>query len=217
LKRKWIIITITLTFLIGGLKASPVFASNGDLSQSLLQKFSLFRTNEHFAFTRIVNSILSFTDVSEYILPSKLVQSHHPEIQELATELTMGLKTNEDKSKAIFKWVASNISYDAESYFRDPSNPRYYSSLETLRDKQALCSGYANLNAALHRSIGIEARVVYGEGHAWNEVKISNSWIEQDPTYASGGLDMNNKSFIPQFNEQYFSSVDLRREGIFPW
>jgi transglutaminase-like putative cysteine protease len=211
------IITITLTFLIGGLKASPVFASKGDWSQNLLEKVSLYRTNDHFAFTRMVNSILSFTDVSEYLLPSKLVQSHHPEIQKLATEITMGLKTNEEKSKAIFKWVASNITYDTESYFHDPSNPRYYSSLETLRDKQALCSGYANLNAALHRSVGIEAKVVYGEGHAWNEVKISDSWQEQDPTYGSGGLDMNKKVFIPQFNEQYFSSVDLRREGIFPW
>jgi transglutaminase-like putative cysteine protease len=211
------IITITLTFLIGGLKASPVFASKGDWSQNLLEKVSLYRTNDYFTFTRMVNSILSFTDVSEYLLPSKLVQSHHPEIQKLATEITMGLKTNEEKSKAIFKWVASNITYDAESYFHDPSNPRYYSSLETLRDKQALCSGYANLNAALHRSVGIEAKVVYGEGHAWNEVKISDSWQEQDPTYGSGGLDMNKKVFIPQFNEDYFSSVDLRREGIFPW
>jgi transglutaminase-like putative cysteine protease len=211
------IITITLTFLIGGLKASPVFASNGEWSQNLLEKVSLYRTNDHFTLTTIINSILSFADVSEYILPSKLVQSHHPEIQQLAYELTIGLKTDEEKSKAIFRWVATNISYDAESYFRDPSNPRYYSSLETLRDKRALCSGYANLNAALHRAVGIEAQVVYGEGHAWNEVKISNSWQEQDPTYGSGGLDMNNKSFIPQFNEQYFSSADLRREGIFPW
>jgi hypothetical protein len=48
-------------------------------------------------------------------------------------------------------------------------------------------------------------------------VKISDSWQEQDPTYGSGGLDMNKKVFIPQFNEDYFSSVDLRREGIFPW
>jgi transglutaminase-like putative cysteine protease len=211
------IITITLTFLIGGLKASPVFASKGDWSLSLLEKVSLYRTNDHFAFTRMVNSILSFSEVSEYLLPSKLVQSHHPEIQQLATELTAGLNTTEEKSKAIFTWVASNISYDAKSYFRDPSNPRYYSALETLRDRQALCSGYANLNAALHRSIGIEARVVYGEGHAWNEVRISGSWLEQDPTYASGGLDMNNQLFIAQFNEQYFSKVDLIREGIFPW
>lgn len=211
------IITITFTFLIGGIKASPVFASNGYWSQNLLEKVSLYRIIDHFGFTTMVNSILSFTDGSEYILPSKLVQSHHPEIQQLADELTMGLKTDEEKSRAIYKWVASNISYDTESYFSDPTNPRYYSSLETLRDKQALCSGYANLNAALHRSVGIEARVVYGEGHAWNEVKISDRWQEQDPTYGSGGLDMNNESFIPQYNEQYFSSADLRREGIFPW
>lgn len=217
MQRKWIIITITLSLLLGGLKATPVLATKGDWSLSLLEKVSLYRNNNHFAMTTMVHSILSVIEPNEYILPSSLVQSHHPEIKELANELTKGLKTNEEKSKAIYIWVASNISYDVEAFFNDPQNPRYYSSLETLRERKALCSGYAHLNAALHRAIGIEAKVVYGEGHAWNEVKLSGVWQEQDPTYGSGSLDMENQIFVPQYKEQYFSSVDLITEGVFPW
>jgi transglutaminase-like putative cysteine protease len=211
------IITIILTFLIGGLKTSPVFASKGDSAITLLEKVGLYRSNNHFAVTKMVNKLLSLTETSQYILPSDLVESHHPEIKQLADELTVGMKTDEEKSKAIFIWVASNISYDTMEYFRDPTNPRFYSSLETLKTKVALCSGYAHLNAALHRSVGIETKVVYGEGHAWNEVKLSGIWQEMDPTYGSGGLNMQKQTFIPQLKEQYFSSVDLSREGEFPW
>jgi transglutaminase-like putative cysteine protease len=217
LKRKWIIITFILSVFLGGLKASPALAAKGDWSLSLLEKISIFRSNEHYSMTILVNNFLSLAEPSEYILPSDLVENHQPEIWELANQLTKGLDTEKEKSQVIFEWVATNISYDTEAYFQVPQNPRYYSSLETLHTKIALCSGYANLNAALHRAIGIEAKVVYGEGHAWNEVKISGEWQEQDPTYASGGLDIKNELFIKNYNERYFSSVDLKREGIFPW
>jgi transglutaminase-like putative cysteine protease len=217
LNRKWIIITLILSVLIGGLKASPVLATKGDWSLSIFEKLGLYRSNEHYSMTIVVNSVLSLAETSEYILPSALVENHQPEIKELAYQLTKGLKTEHDKSMAIFKWVATNITYDAEAFFQVPQNPRYYSALETLKTKVALCSGYANLNAALHRAIGMEARVVYGEGHAWNEVKISGEWQEQDPTYASGGLDLQNELFIKKYSDHYFTNVDLRREGVFPW
>jgi transglutaminase-like putative cysteine protease len=216
LKRKWIIITLLLTFIIGGLKSSPVLASIGDWPLTFLEKVSLKRSSENISLTTIVDSLISLSE-SHFLLPSNLVESHHPEIVQLANELTLGLSTEEEKSRSIFLWVASNISYDTEAYFRDPLNPRYYSSLETLEKRVALCSGYAHLNAALHRAIGIEAKVVYGEEHAWNEVKIAGEWLEQDPTYGSGGLNIEKQLFIPQLNVEYFSSVDLRKEGEFPW
>ncbi|MHC0038409.1 transglutaminase domain-containing protein [Pseudoneobacillus sp. C159] len=217
MKRKWMIFIVTISFLIGGLQASPVLASKGNWTLSLLEKVSLYRSNQHFGLTNFVQSVISFSDKSEYLLPSALVQNNHPEIIQLAREITAGLKTDKEKSMAIFLWVTSNIEYDAKGYFKDPENPRYYSSLETLRTKVALCSGYAHLNAALHRAVGIESKVVYGEGHAWNEVKISGSWQEQDPTYGSGGLNMVKKTFVPQVNMEYFSSADLQKEGVFPW
>jgi transglutaminase-like putative cysteine protease len=217
LKRKWMAFIMTIIFLIAGLQASPVLASKGDWTLSILEKISLFRSNQHYGVTKILHSVVSLSEKSEYLLPSAMVESHHPEIQQLAREITAGLKSDQDKSMAIYLWVTSNIVYDAEGYFKDPENPRYYSSLETLRTKVALCSGYAHLNAALHRAVGIESKVVYGEGHAWNEVKISGLWQEQDPTYGAGGLNMEEETFIPQLKVEYFSMADLRKEGVFPW
>lgn len=217
MKGKCIIFTFLIFFLVGASQSSPVMASKEEWSQKLLKKVSLYRTEKNSAFTIFANSIISLTGKSQFILPSSLVQSNQPEIVQLATNLTKGLKTDKEKSNALFTWVASNVTYDAEAYFNNPANPRYYSAMETLQNRVALCSGYAHLNAALHRAIGVEAKVVYGEGHAWNEVKILGKWQEQDPTYGSGGLNMDKQIFIPQFKEQYFVSVDLRREGEFPW
>jgi transglutaminase-like putative cysteine protease len=217
LNRKWVLITFILALCIGGLRSTPVFASKGNLPLSLLEKLSLNRSYENYQLTKMVNTFVALTAQSEFLLPSDLVESHHPEIKKLADELTAGKKTEVAKSRAIFLWVINNISYDTEEYFEDPKNPRYYSSLETLQNKRALCSGYAHLNAALHRSIGLEAKVVYGEGHAWNEVKIDNKWQEQDPTYGSGVIDIEKELFIPTVKEEYFTNADLSKEGEFPW
>jgi transglutaminase-like putative cysteine protease len=217
MRRKWIIITLFLTLLVGGLKSYPVRASKGEESLTFLEEIALLRTDSNIAFTKIANSFISIWKSSPYLLPSRQVQSHHPEIEKLAAELTEGLHTDTEKSKAIYTWVASNIVYDVESYYENPENPRFYSSLETLKNKVALCSGYAHLNAALHRAIGIKTKVVYGEGHGWNEIYLSGRWQEQDPTYGSGGILEDKQEFIPEFNEKYFSSVDQIREGEFPW
>jgi transglutaminase/protease-like cytokinesis protein 3 len=217
LKRKWILVTFIFVLFIGGLGSTPVFASKDNLPLTFLEKLSLNRSYENYQLTKVINTTVAVFTQSEFLLPSDLVESHQPEIKKLAYELTTGKKTDEEKSKALFLWVVNNISYDAEEYFADPENPRYYSSLETLQNKKALCSGYANLNAALHRSIGLEAKVVYGEGHAWNEVKLDGKWQEQDPTYGSGVIDLKKEIFVPTVKKNYFDNADLRKEGEFPW
>lgn len=67
-----------------------------------------------------------------------------------------------------------------------------------IQRKKSNCLGFSNINAALHRAIGIEARVVNGWSynpkfedtwmnseecrHAWNEILIDDEWIIQDPS-----------------------------------
>lgn len=77
--------------------------------------------------------------------------------------------------------------------------------------------GYARLNAALHRAAGIEAKVVYGEEHAWNQVKINGLWQDQDTTYGAGYIDKNTHQFIPTYNPIYFAYAEKRWEGEFEW
>ncbi|MEX1030769.1 MAG: transglutaminase domain-containing protein [Paenibacillaceae bacterium] len=72
------------------------------------------------------------------------------------------------------------------------------------------CDGYARLNIALHRAVGIKAKLIIGSAidiesgqswtdellkvpnHAWNEVFIDGRWITHDPTWDAGYIGSDN-------------------------
>jgi transglutaminase-like putative cysteine protease len=153
------------------------------------------------------------------LLPSVSVQSDAPEIIDLAKRITASVRDPLEKSRAIHDWVAKNINYDgAESDLRVSKNKSGASqdALTVLRTRNAICEGYANLTAALHRAIGIRAKVIAGyfkyvsplhadiyyrglltldpkKGgvyHAWNKVEIRNRWINVDTTEDSVTYDV---------------------------
>lgn len=155
------------------------------------------------------------TDGDPYLLSSFMVQSNNPEIVALAQNITKGKTTAVDKSHAIFEWVAKNISYNAP-LINDP-NPPLYSALQTYESRDVLCTGYADLSAALHRAVGIEAKVVYGDNHAWNEVYLNGVWQIEDPTYGSGFINANTGAFVHSYQPAYFYKSDSHEQGIYPF
>ncbi len=157
----------------------------------------------------------SLTDGDPYLLASWMVQSDNPTLVALANTITNGKPTDTEKSRAIFAWVAKNIAYNAP-LVNDP-NPPLYSALQTYQTRVVLCSGYADLSAALHRAIGIEAKVVYGENHAWNEIKLNGVWQIEDPTYGAGFINANTMRFVQSYHPAYFSKSDKHKEGEYPW
>jgi len=133
------------------------------------------------------------------------IHSDNEEIIALAKEITSEYSNDYDKVKAIHDWVATNIYYDYDVYYA--KSGYITGSIDVLHNKKTVCSGYANLVAALLRSIGIPCRVVSGLGlgvgtsgkwdfqnfeeatnHAWNEIYVSGKWIIMDATWDS---DMN--------------------------
>lgn len=169
--------------------------------------------------TIIAVNVIQATKRSPFILPSRFVQSGNEQIVSLARQITKGKRTDEEKSKAIFDWMTHNISYDYDEYQKNMLQIyfTYKSALETLNDKKGICMDYARLNAALHRAAGIEAKIVYGDGHAWNQVKLDGIWVDQDTTYGSGYTDETTHRFVQQYNAKYFSQTDKRWEGEFEW
>ena len=147
---------------------------------------------------------------SHFLLPDAYIDSTSPEILELAYSLTAGCHTDLERTFAIHDWVAKNISYDVKTYFDKKLHA--YSSLETLKERTALCNGYASLTAALNRAIGIKAKYVYGtsknssgsESHAWNETYVDGKWIIQDTTWDAGGIDEKTHQFIYKYSRRYF-------------
>ncbi|MDR7000278.1 transglutaminase-like domain-containing protein [Neobacillus niacini] len=155
------------------------------------------------------------TDGDPYLLPSFMVQSNNPALKTLAENITAGKHTNTEKSQVIFKWVATHVAYNAPLV--NASNPPIYSALQTYKTRVVLCSGYADLNAALHRAAGIDAKVVYGENHAWNEIKLNGKWQVEDPTYGSGFINLNTGKFVQSYHPAYFYKSDMHKAGEYHW
>ena len=116
------------------------------------------------------------------------IQYSNDGIRLLANTITRGKTTQVAKSRAIYEWVSKNVSYDIDELNR--SGAKFYTAEDALRLRKVMCTGYSNLNAALHRAIGIEAVVVYGQAggglHAWNEIRLGNKWYFQDTTWGAG-------------------------------
>lgn len=142
-------------------------------------------------------------EVEKFLHASEYVETHNPKIIETAKTITKGKATDEEKSKAIFEWVAKNIAYDTKAY--NAGDIKLYSSTETLKSRKAMCNGYSHLVAALHRVVGIKASVVVSEEHAWNEVYIKNKTYLVDATWGAGWVD--GDLFTPSFQPEYYSET----------
>jgi transglutaminase-like putative cysteine protease len=166
------------------------------------------------------NTVLGYaqyhlTDGDPYLLPSFMVQSDNPNLKVLAQKITSGKHSDIEKSRAIFEWVAKNIAYNAPLV--NSTNPPLYSALQTYQTRVVLCSGYADLSAAPHRAVGIEAKVDYGENHAWNEIKLNGVWQSEDPTYGSGFINLNTNKFVRSYHPAYFAKTDKHKAGEYEW
>lgn len=162
-----------------------------------------------------------------FLLPSAQVQSDSPEIQELARSITQNARNDLERSKLIHDWVASKVAYDTEAYFSGNYLNMRWDASTALHRLVSICQGYANLTAALHRAIGIRAKVVTGRAasvftgsdrgaslanesgnrcnHAWNEVLVDGEWIPLDTTWDAGFVDFVSREFTFNPRSAYFN------------
>lgn len=132
---------------------------------------------------------------TSYLAASSGIESDNGQIIRLANEITGNLSTDWEKARAITRWVAENITYDAASSNRNSG------ALQALQNRKGVCEDYAALAAALARAVGIPARVVYGYTdngsnwpangtfalrgyrHAWVEYSLEGrGWVPAEPT-----------------------------------
>ena len=137
-------------------------------------------------------------------------------VTELTNFFKQYTKTDAEKARIIYTWIARNIAYDAQAFQKRQNS--YYSPEEVLQHRRAVCAGYANLYQALGKAMGLEVVTVEGfakgvdadestserPNHAWNAVKIDGSWYLVDVTWGAGNL--NNGRFQRQFKPVYFAT-----------
>jgi len=144
------------------------------------------------------------TEDKRNLLPSRGIQSTAPEIINLAKTLTENKETEREKAKAIYDYVAKNVSYDVNKLNTNDFNWDD-SALKTLDLKTGVRQDYAYLTIALLRASNIEARMIEGfapERHAWVEANLDGSWITMDPTWGAGYVQ--NNRFTAHYSDSYF-------------
>jgi len=119
--------------------------------------------------------------------------------QKLVGELVSGLSDSTEQVRAIYTWIAKNISYDLASY--RSSVKESHPDDNVLKTRKAVCSGYSAVFKQLCEIAGVRTVVIegYAKGygytpytkflttnHAWNAVFLGGAWHLVDVTWAAG-------------------------------
>jgi hypothetical protein len=130
---------------------------------------------------------------------------------ELVAPLIQGLETDHEKFRVLFRWITDNIQYSYGNRSSDPD--------KVVKNKKAVCIGYASLLKAMCMSAGIECEIITGyaktqvtdinkkckkSNHAWNAVKLSGKWYLLDVTWATSYYDERKRKSIKCFDEFYY-------------
>jgi transglutaminase domain protein len=124
--------------------------------------------------------------VEENAVVNRFVQDFAKNIQSLS---------DEEKVAVISNYILDHVQYD--------DTLQNYTAYHALQGK-AICNGYAQLFFKMAKASNLSVRYVEGkiissgELHAWNQVKIGDTWRSVDTTYASSAknrkyLDLNEK------------------------
>jgi Transglutaminase-like superfamily len=166
---------------------------------------------------------LAYKDIDEHAL-SALPEAENS-IESLAKYLGAAAADDKQKARAIYRWITGRIAYDAKNFLAGtPSDTRPEA---VLKNRVAVCEGYANLFVALSGRMNLKAVKVSGKGkgpgyippsrnvsseekmwfnslggHSWNAVWLDNQWWLIDSTWGAGHLK--DTKFVRRYVEFYF-------------
>lgn len=139
-------------------------------------------------------------------------------LEELTHYLTAAYEQPRLKARAIYRWLAHNIAYDVEAFRANGGRGLDFTPAAVLKKRKSVCEGYAQLFLAMAKIAGLEATIVrgYSKGfgyyvgkkfdrtdHAWNAVKLEDTWQLLDATWGAG-IVTNEIKFEKKFKDYYF-------------
>lgn len=123
----------------------------------------------------------------------------HLTVEQLATYFVKNIPDDRGRVRAIFAWVTLNIRYldtsNQSEIWATPEHLDRQRPEKVMKNRTAVCQGFANLFQALAEAAGIESQVVTGivkndegevmrVGHAWASAFVQDSWYLFDPTWS---------------------------------
>jgi len=139
-------------------------------------------------------------DLTQYLLPTSLVDSDHPSVKELAYNLAGHITSPSEKAVRLYNWVRDEIVYDPYSPFH---KPEHYRASEVLKRGRAFCVPKASLLCALARAQSIPCRLAFADVrnhlatkrflerlgsdlfvyHGYVELFLNGRWVKASPTF----------------------------------
>ncbi len=151
---------------------------------------------------------------------SKLGSLSSFNIATIADTITAAFSDHEEKARAIFYWIANNISIDPKATKQNDAKNTLPEKVIELRKANAL--GYSLLVQEMCSDVNIRCISVDGYkkntsedinqpvdeiNHSWNVIQLGQSpetWYFVDACSASGWLDKKMTVFTKQFTSEYF-------------
>lgn len=161
---------------------------------------------------------VDFKEVDEYV---KLVGPLDTmNMGTISYAVTKKFPDNRNKVRAIFDWIAYNISFDLKAG-KNNDNEKSGTDI-VLKNRKAAPSGYAALFQDMCSVVKIRCLTVDGYAknrieqidekpdgfnHTWAVVQLgesSDKWYYVDPTWGAGYTDEKITKFTRQYNDSYF-------------
>lgn len=103
---------------------------------------------------------------------------------------------DDQKEKIIHDYIVTHVAYD--------TSISRFSAYEALKNGTTVCSGYSQLAYKMLNQAGIETKIVLGKGngedHAWNLVKLRDTWYHLDCTFDDPLPDIKGRALYNYYN-----------------
>lgn len=136
-------------------------------------------------------SSIVFTYKAYYRVTDDEFQETEAAMDAVLASLDLENKTEYEKFIAIYDYIVKNTAYSHTVPGKEPEEKYEYTAYSALIKHTAVCQGYATLLNRMLEKVGIENRIISGwgrnEAHAWNVVKIGETWYNVDSTWDSTG------------------------------
>ena len=124
-------------------------------------------------------------------------------------QLALDTKTTYQKVEAIYDWITEKVRYDY-SHLNNNSYLLQFTAYAAVRNRTAVCQGYANLLYRLANDAGIDCRIITGGNHAWNIIQMNDGkYYCMDATWDEG---KNSYSYflkgLPEFSRTHTPETD---------